>query len=96
MIVQRKRNYNIVRQLEKSLAMYQKSFETYRLTPILNQLQKMGHYYDLDTIDDLLKMYQGVHGAALEIYDILYPPTPEEERQSSKERRLYILKMGII
>lgn len=94
MIVQR-RNYYIVRQLEEKLAMYRRSLNLRHLTPILDQLKEKGHNYDPNMIDDLLNMHQGIHGAALELYDILNP-IPEEEGQSSRERRLYIIQMGII
>lgn len=96
MIGQRERTYSIVRQLEECLTIYQKTLDTYQMTPILNKLQEKNHHYDLDTIDLILDAHHSVNGAALELYDILFPPTAEEELQLSRERRRYILQIGII
>lgn len=96
MIAQRKRIYSVVRQLEECLATYQKTLETYQLTPILDKLKEIDHHYDLDTIDELLDTYKSVNGAALELYDILFPPSSEEQRRLSRDRRRYILQVGII
>ena len=94
MIIQR-RNFIVVRQLEEILATYTRTLDIHRLTPILNQLQETGHQFEPSKIDKLLKMYHSIHDTALEIYDLLYPSI-QEGCQSSRERRLYILHMGII
>ncbi len=96
MVFQRQRDEKMLRQLEEYLNIYQKTLRAEQFAPIFKTILEHGQCYDLDTIDDLLETYHDVHGAAMEIYDALYPPTPEEECRLSKARRRFILQMGII
>lgn len=96
MIFQRVRTYNIVRQLEECLVSYQCTLEVEQITSILNRLKELNHHFGLNTIEELLDTYESINGAALELYDILFPPSPEEYLHLSRDRRHNILQLGII
>lgn len=95
-MLQRKRNQNIVNQLESSLLLYRETQEPKQILDILNTANKNGFTYDVDTIDSLLDQFHHIRGAAIAIYDELYPPSPEEARQLRKARRMGIKQSGII
>lgn len=52
-------------------------------------------HYDLSTIDQLLKLFRGSRGAAIAIFDDLYPLKGKEAKRLSKERRRAMKNMGI-
>lgn len=95
-MLQRDRKQDIVSQLELSLQRYRETHDPKQLIDILNTAKRNGLTYDVDTLDSLLDQFHHIRGAAIAIYDELYPPPPEEARQLRKARRIMIKESGII
>ncbi len=95
-MLQRNRNQNIVDQLESSLRSYQETHDTNQIVDILNTANKNGLRYDVDTLNSLLDQFYHTRGAAIAIYDELYPPSPEEAQRLRKARRMAVKQSGII
>lgn len=93
---QRNRNQNIVDQLESSLLQYREQHDPNQIVDIINTANKNGLHYDVDTLDSLLDQFHHIRGAAIAIYDELYPPPPEEAKKLRTARRIMVKRSGII
>ena len=94
-MIERYRDLRILEQIEKDLKAY---IETKDSESVLWMIDTANHqgclHYELSTIDPIITLFHHIHGAAIAIYDDMFPLYGEEASRISRARRKAIKEMG--